>query len=280
MIGRRDEILQAFKETGIEYREQIEIQNARISDRNAEYADFLYNRLQREGHLQRDCQRLVNTDRNVYGACMVALGHADAMVTGVTRDWPTAYDSVRQVLDPMEGHSVIGISIAICRGRTVLIADTSVYDMHTAEELADISEEAARVARRLGYEPRVALLAYSTFGNPPGKRASYVRDAVKLLDQRGVDFEYDGEMGADVALSREAMALYPFCRLSDTANVLIMPAFHSASISTKMLQVLGGSTLIGPLLVGLEKPVQIATLGATDSALVNMAALAAYDISG
>lgn len=280
LIGRTEEVMAGFKDAGIEYREQIEIDNAAVSGRNTEYADFLYARLQRSGYLQRDCQRLVNTDRNIYGACMVALGHGDAMVTGVTRDWPTSYDAVRMVLDPMEGHKSIGISIAVCRSRTVLIADTSVHDWHTAEELADISEEAARVARRFGYEPRVALLAYSTFGNPPGPRAEYVRDAVKILDKRGVDFEYDGEMGADVALSRDAMALYPFCRLSDTANVLVMPAFHSASISTKMLQTLGDATVIGPLLVGLEKPVQIATLGATDATLVNMAAIAAYDISG
>ncbi len=280
LIGRTEEIMEGFQAAGIEYREQIEIDNAAVSGRNTEYADFLYARLQRSGYLQRDCQRLVNTDRNIYGACMVALGHGDAMVTGVTRDWPTSYDAVRMVLDPMEGHKSIGISLAVCRSRTVLIADTSVHDWHTAEELADISEEAARVARRFGYEPRVALLAYSTFGNPPGTRAEYVRDAVKILDKRGVDFEYDGEMGADVALSPEAMALYPFCRLSDTANVLVMPAFHSASISTKMLQTLGDATVIGPLLVGLEKPVQIATLGATDATLVNMAAIAAYDING
>ncbi len=280
LIGRTEEIMEGFQAAGIEYREQIEIDNAAVSGRNTEYADFLYARLQRSGYLQRDCQRLVNTDRNIYGACMVALGHGDAMVTGVTRDWPTSYDAVRMVLDPMEGHKSIGISLAVCRSRTVLIADTSVHDWHTAEELADISEEAARVARRFGYEPRVALLAYSTFGNPPGTRAEYVRDAVKILDKRGVDFEYDGEMGADVALSREAMALYPFCRLSDTANVLVMPAFHSASISTKMLQTLGDATVIGPLLVGLEKSVQIATLGATDATLVNMAAIAAYDING
>ena len=280
LIGRTPQVMEAFKSAGIEYREQIEIDNASISDRNAEYADYLYGRLQRSGYLLRDCQRLVNTDRNIYAACMVALGHGDALVTGVTRDWPTNYDAVRLVLDPIEGRRSIGVSLAVCRGRTVLIADTSVHDWHDAEALADISEEAARVARRFGYEPRVALLAYSTFGNPPGKRAEYVRDAVKMLDQRGVDFEYDGEMGADVALSRDAMALYPFCRLSDTANVLIMPAFHSASISTKMLQTLGDATVIGPLLVGLEKPVQIATLGATDSTLVNMAALAAFDING
>lgn len=280
LIGREALIMEAFKSTGVEFREEMEIHNARDSHRNDEYSEFLYGRLQRQGYLLRDCQRMVNTDRNIFSACMVALGHADAMVTGVTRNWSTAYDDIRRVLDPLPGQRVIGVSIAICKGRTVLIADTSVHDMHTAEELADIAEQTASVARRMGYEPRVALLAYSNFGHPPGERAEYVRDAVHILDERTTDFEYDGEMTAEVALNRKAMAAYPFCRLSDTANVLIMPAFHSASISTNMLQELGGSTVLGPLLVGLTRPVQIATLGGTDTTLVNLAALAAYNISG
>jgi malate dehydrogenase (oxaloacetate-decarboxylating)(NADP+) len=170
--------------------------------------------------------------------------------------------------------------VVISRGRSILVADTSVHDMPDSEQLANIAVESAAVAARLGFVPRVAMLAYSTFGHPKGERSQTVADAVKILDHRGVDFEYDGEMAADVALNKSAMALYPFCRLSDTANVLIMPAFHAASISTKMLQELGGGTVIGPLLVGMSKPVQIATLGATDADLVNMAALAAYDLTG
>jgi malate dehydrogenase (oxaloacetate-decarboxylating)(NADP+) len=158
----------------------------------------------------------------------------------------------------------------------VLVADTAVHDMPSSDELADIAEEAAAMARRMGYDPRVALLAYSTFGHPPGERAERIQEAVKILDKRHVDFEYDGEMAADVALNARAMEQYPFCRLSGTANVLVMPAFHSASISTKMLQELGGSMVIGPLLVGLDKPVQIVPLGAKDSDIVNMAAVAAY----
>ena len=159
----------------------------------------------------------------------------------------------------------------------MLVADTAVHDMPTAEELADIAEEAARMARKLGYEPRVAMLAYSTFGQPRGERSNSVRDAVAILDKRRVDFEYDGEMAADVALNAELMAQYPFCRLSGPANVLVMPAFHSASIATKMLQELGGSTVIGPLLVGLNKSVQIVSLNARDTDIVNMAAIAAYN---
>ncbi len=280
LVGREDQIKEAFRAIGLNHRDAIEIQNARLSQNNREYAEFLYARLQRKGLLFRDCQRLVNNDRNVFAACMVALGHADGMVTGTTRNWSTAYLDICHALDPKPSHTVIGVSLVISRGRSVLVADTSVHDMPNAEQLANIAVEAAAVAQRLGFDPRVAMLAYSTFGHPKGERSERVAEAVKLLDRRGVDFEYDGEMGADVALNREAMALYPFCRLSDTANVLVMPAFHSASISTKMLQELGGGTVIGPLLVGMAKPVQIASLGATDSDLVNMAALAAYDISG
>ena len=199
------------------------------------------------------------------------------MVTGTTRNYSTALEDVRRCIDPQPGHRVIGVSLALTRGRTVLVADTAVHDMPTAEELADIAEEAAGLARRLGYEPRVALLAYSTFGHPTGERSERLREAVKILDNRRVDFEYDGEMGADVALNAHRMEQYPFCRLSGIANVLVMPAIHSASISTKMLQELGGSTVIGPLLVGLEKSVQIAQYGAKDTDIVNMAAIAAYN---
>ena len=273
-------MLDAFRSSGIARNDNIEVHNARLSLQNREYAEFLYSRLQRQGYLFRDCQRMVNTDRNIFAACMVACGHADGMVTGTTRNWSSAYQNIRKVLDPKPGRTVIGVSLVIARGRSVLVADTSVHDMPNAEQLANIACEAAKVAKRLGFDPRVAMLAYSTFGHPKGERSERVIEAVKILDSRGVDFEYDGEMAADVALNRKAMALYPFCRLSDTANVLVMPAFHSASISTKMLQELGGSTVIGPLLVGMEKPVQIVNLGATDSDLVNMAALAAYDISG
>jgi malate dehydrogenase (oxaloacetate-decarboxylating)(NADP+) len=189
-------------------------------------------------------------------------------------------EDVAHVIDPKPGHRVIGVSLVISRGRTVLVADTAVHEMPTAEELADIAEEAAGVARRIGYEPRVAMLAFSTFGQPPGERSQRLIEAVQILDKRRVDFEYDGEMAADVALNPKAMAAYPFCRLSGPANVLVMPAFHSASITTKVLQELGGATVIGPLLVGFDKPVQILTLGARDSDIVNMATLAAFNISG
>jgi malate dehydrogenase (oxaloacetate-decarboxylating)(NADP+) len=280
LIGREERIKQAFTDAGVEQRREFMLINAALSDRAEDYAEFLYRRLQRKGYLLRDCRRMVNTDRNIFGACMVALGHAEAMVTGVTRNWSTAYEDIRRVLDEKEGHTAIGVSLVLTAGRTVLVADTSVHDMPTAEQLANIAVEAAKVWRRLGNEPRLAMLAYSTFGHPRGERSERVREAVQLLDARGIDFEYDGEMAADVALNKAAMRLYPFCRLKDTANVLVMPAFHSASISTKMMQEIGGATVIGPLLVGLSHPVQIVGLGAKDTDIVNMAALAAYDITG
>jgi malate dehydrogenase (oxaloacetate-decarboxylating)(NADP+) len=280
LVGREDRVRETARNLGIELGDGIEIHNARLSHRNADYAGYLYERLQRRGYLVRDCQRLVNQDRNHFAACMVALGDVDAMVTGVTRNFSVALGEIRHVIDPKPGHRVIGVSLVIARGRTVLVADTAVTEMPNAEEIAEIAIEAAGVARRLGYEPRLALLAFSTFGHPPGERSLRVQGAVRLLDQRRVDFEYDGEMAADVALNPDLMAAYPFCRLSGPANVLVMPAFHSAAISTKMLQELGGATVIGPLLVGLDKPVQIVNLSAKDSDLVNMAALAAYNVGG
>jgi malate dehydrogenase (oxaloacetate-decarboxylating)(NADP+) len=280
LVGREDLVRSMAKETGIDLGEGIEIVNARLSTRNASYTNYLYERLQRRGYLIRDVQRLVNQDRNHFAACMVALGDADAMVTGVTRNFSIALEDVQRVIDPKPGHRVIGISLVIARGRTVLVADTAVTEMPKASELADIAIEAAGVARRFGYEPRLALLAFSTFGHPPGERSAHVIEAVRILDGKRVDFEYEGEMAADIALNPLLAGAYPFNRLSGPANVLVMPAFHSASISTKMLQELGGATVIGPLLVGLDRPVQIVQLGAKDAQLVNMAALAAYNVSG
>jgi len=280
LVGREQRVRDTANAAGIELGGGIEIINAQLSNRNAVYAAYLYERLQRQGFLQRDCQRLVNQDRNHFAACMVALNDADAMVTGVTRNFSVALSDVMHCVDAKPGHRVMGVSLVVARGRTVLVADTAVTEMPGAEDIAEIAVEAAGVARKFGYEPRLALLAFSTFGHPPGERATRVQEAVRILDQRRVDFEYDGEMAADVALNADLMAAYPFCRLSGPANVLIMPAFHSAAISTKMLQELGGATVIGPLLVGLDRPIQIVGLSATDSELVNMAGLAAYNVSG
>jgi malate dehydrogenase (oxaloacetate-decarboxylating)(NADP+) len=282
LVGREDRVQETAAFAGIELegREGIEIHNARLSKRNSVYAQFLYERLQRQGFLFRDCQRLINQDRNHFAASMVALGDADAMVTGVTRNYSIALADVQRVIDAKPGHRVIGVSLCLARGRTVLVADTAIHEMPSARELAEIAIEAAGVARRLGYEPRVALLSFSTFGHPKAERAEKIQEAVRILDGMRVDFEYDGEMSADVALNRDLMAQYPFSRLGGPANVLVMPAFHSASISTKMLQELGGAMVLGPLVVGLDKPVQIVSLGSTDADIVNMAALAGYNIGG
>ena len=278
LIGTEHIVRERMGELGLEERSDIEICDTRQSAARDSYAEFLFQRLQRRGRLKSDCTRLVNNDRNIYGACMLAQGDADAMVTGVTRSYSITLEEVSQVIDPRPAHRVMGISMLIARGRTVLVADTNVIDMPTAEELADIAIQSSATARALGHEPRVAMLAYSTFGHPEGDRSVYVREAVRLLDERNVDFEYEGEMAADVALNREAMRRYPFCRLSEPANILIMPAIHSASISTKMLEELGNATLIGPILVGLEHSVQIARIGATATEVLNMAAIAAYGL--
>ncbi len=277
LVGRAEKIEQAFEKAGIKRPQEIEIQTVEAGESNKQYVDFFYERNWRKGFLYRDCARLVRLDRNVFSSCMVGMGHADAMITGLTRNWYISYKNVQYALDPKPGRTVIGVTLVINKGRTVLLADTAIHETPSPEQLADIAIEAARAARRFGYEPRVALLAYSTFGYPKGQSAGRMKEAIKTLDQRGVDFEYDGEMAADVALSAEAMSLYPNCRLSQPANVLIMPGWNSASVSMKMLETLGGSTVIGPMLVGLEKPVQIAKFGASDSDLVNLAAIAAYD---
>jgi len=280
LVGREDRVRATAAEAGIELDEGIEIINAALSKRNTVYLNYLYERLQRQGYLLRDVQRLVNTDRNHFAALMVANGDADAMVAGVTRNFSVALEDVRRVIDTKPGHRVIGLSLVVARDRTVLVADTAITELPTGEDLADIAIEAAGVAKRLGYVPRVGMLAFSTFGHPAGERSEKVIEAVRILDHRRVDFEYEGDMAADVALNPELALAYPFSRLSGPANVLVMPAFHSASISTKMLQELGGATVIGPLLVGLDRSVQLVQLGAKDTQIVNMAALAAFNISG
>ena len=278
LIGREERISETMERLGIESLEGVEILNAALSqESNERYADFLYQRLQRNGYLYRDCQRLVNQDRNIYASCMLALDEADAMVTGVTRSYNAAYDDVRRVIDAQRGKRVFGLSMVLARGQTVFVADTTVHELPSSVEMADIAVQTAEVARRLGHEPRVAMLSYSNFGDPGWPTADRVREAVALMDSRVTDFEYDGEMSADVALNPDLKEVYPFSRLSGPANVLVMPALHSANISSKLLQELGGGTVIGPILVGLSKPVQIAAMGASVGDLVNMAALAAHE---
>ncbi len=278
LIGREDRIADTVAQFGLGDLRGIEIHNARLSQENHRYTEFLYSKMQRKGFLFRDCQRLVNQDRNVFAACMVALNDADAMVTGLTRSFSVCFEAITNIIDTVPGERVIGLSIAIIRGRTYFIADTNIHEVPTAEELADIATEAAAYARKMGHEPRVALLSHSTFGNPMRDNDQRLRDAVGVLDSRGVDFEYDGEMSATAAINAELMReLYPFCRLSGAANVLVMPALHSAHISTRLLRELGGGTIIGPMLRGLTRSAQIMPLGASVNDCVSIAALAGYD---
>jgi malate dehydrogenase (oxaloacetate-decarboxylating)(NADP+) len=211
---------------------------------------------------------------------MVAHGYADAMITGLTRSYRTVLDDVLKVVDPRAGHRIFGITLMLARGRTVFIADTTVHELPDTETLADITIQTAALVERMGLTPRVALLSFATFGNPPVDKAARIRDVVAELDRRAPGFEYDGEMGADVALDPELLALYPFCRLKGPANVLIMPALHTANIASKLLQQLGGGIVIGPLLTGLAQPVQIMPMNATVSDILNMAAIAAFDAAG
>ena len=276
LVGREKPIYDNMKLLGVEKPENFTVLNARLFDRNAEFTEYLYGRMQRKGFLRRDAQRLVNNDRNVFSALMLNHGLADGMVTGVTRSYDIALRDVRLVLNHVENERTMGVSVVVNKNRTLFIADTNITELPTADDLADIAETTAGFARQFGFEPRVAFLSYSTFGNPVGERMQKVRRAVEILDERETDFEYEGDMAADVALDPLHTLTYPFSRLTGAANVLVMPAIHSASISTKLLDSEGGATVLGPFLTGLEKPVQICPLGATASEIVQMATLAAF----
>jgi malate dehydrogenase (oxaloacetate-decarboxylating)(NADP+) len=278
LVGRPEVIKAGLRKAGLA-EDLLQICVPFSAEEAKPYIDTLYKRIQRRGGLYRDAVRMVTNDRNIYAASMLKAGDADAMVTGTTRNYAQALADVRQVLDPPPGQRPMGMQVIFARGRVVLIADTSVTEMPTAEQLADIAIQAAATARRFGLTPRVALLASSTFGFPRSERSERIIEAVQILENRGVDFEYDGEMAVDAALDKEKLALYPFARITDTANVLIMPAVHSASISTKLLQQMGHASVMGPMLVGLEKSVQIAPLGARMSEIYNAAVIAAYDIN-
>jgi len=277
LIGREELVKEAMDRVGIPSRNGIEIHNARLSTANQRYVELIYGRLQRQGFLRRDVQRMVNQGRNVFAACMVASGDADGMVTGITRRFPECFSDVTRVIDRARDRVPIGYSIVVSRGRTVFIADTSVNETPTSEELGTIACQMASNARKMGHEPRVAFLSFTNFGSREIDRIARIRNAIRLLRERDVDFEFDGEMQVDTALNYELMkSIYPFCRLTGAANVLIMPGLHSANIASKLMQQMGGATVVGPIIDGLEQPVQIVTLGATVNDLVTHAALAAY----
>ena len=280
LVGREAPIREGLARIGVPDIDAYEIHNSANSPLVARMVERLYARLQRRGHLLRDVQRMVNHERNIFGAMLVELGEADVMLTGVTRNFATTYRQVRNVIDPVPGHRPFGLHLFVGKSDTIFIADTTVNERPDAAMLADIAERTAGVARRMGQEPRVAFLSYSNFGNPAGGIVKDLRDAVKLLDERQVGFEYEGEMSADVALNPAMRSQYPFSRLSGPANVLIMPGLHSANIVAKLLKELAGGRVIGPLLVGMSRPVQIAPMTATASDLVTMAVLASTEVVG
>ncbi|MCC8429047.1 NADP-dependent malic enzyme [Reyranella aquatilis] len=277
LIGREEQVRETMKSLGITDDSGMEIHNARLSTKNAPYTELVYRRLQRDGYLHRDVQRMVNQGRNVFGACMVAMGDADGMVTGITRRFPECYADVKRVINIDLNKVPMGYSIVVSRQGTVFLGDTSINETPTPEQLATIAKQMAKNARMMGHHPRVAFLSFSNFGSREIERIDRIRKAIRLLDAEEVDFEYDGEMQADMALDFELLkSTYPFTRLTGPANVLVMPGLHSAHISSRLMQSLGGVTVIGPVIDGLSKPVQIVQMGATVSDLVNHAALAAY----
>ena len=279
LIGREEMIREGLKSAGLPVDAEFEIYHSRTATNSETYTDYLYGRLQRRGFLRRDAIRLVNTDRNVYGACMLAHGHADGMVTGVTRHYDVALENVRLALDPRPGERLIGLCIILAKQRTLFVADTNITELPTSEDLAEIGVQVAHAARDLGYQPRLAFISHSNFGNPDTEHSRRVANAVKILDSRAdIDFEYEGEMTPRMALNERGREIYPFSRLKGEANVLVTPGVHSAAISTKLLGEVGGATVLGPLLIGLTRPVQIAQVGARVQDIVTLAAMAAYNL--
>jgi malate dehydrogenase (oxaloacetate-decarboxylating)(NADP+) len=277
LIGREERVRETMASLGLGQADGVEIHNARLSQSNRKYADFLYSRLQRRGYVFRDCQRLVNQDRNVFAAAMVATGDADALVTGLTRSTYVCIEDILLAIDPQPGRIAFGLTLMVgARGRTLFIADSVMHFRPDPKQLADICCGAAAAARELGHEPRVALLSHSTFGNPMHVTVNTMREAVAELDARQVDFEYDGEMSPDVALDMTYREIYPFCRLTGPANVLVMPGLHSAHITSQLAPRLGGGSTIGPLLIGLTHAAQVVQRNAAVSQIVELAALAAH----
>jgi malate dehydrogenase (oxaloacetate-decarboxylating)(NADP+) len=277
LVGR-EEVYDLLKEIGVENPHDYEVLNSRNSPLVGRAVDFIYAKHQRHGMLRREIERLVNQDRNYFAAAMLALGEADAMITGTTRPFSQSLRQVRLVIDDEPGATAFGVTVVVGRNHTVLVADTAVTERPTPEQYAAIAMRSSAFARRMGLEPRVAFTSYTTFGNPPGVHIEGLRDAVSILDGFKADFEYEGEMAPDVALNYDMQKrFYPFTRLSGPANILVMPGLQSASISAKLLRELGGESVLGPYMLGLDFPVQIAPMTASASDLVMLAVLAGGD---
>jgi len=280
LVGRTEQVKAKLAELGIDNPDDFQIENSALSEYVPAMVEALYERLHRRGFMERDVRRMVNQDRNIFASMLLKLGVGDAMVTGMTRTFAQTIREVRHVLDPKEGQLPFGIHLMIGKNYTVFLADTTVNERPSAEDLARIATETAAVARRLGHEPRVAFLSYSTFGNPAGRWLEPLRDAVAILDAQNPGFEYEGELAPDAALNPTVMANYPFSRLSGPANVLIMPGLQSANISAKLLRELAGNATIGPMLIGMEKPVQIVPMTAIAPDVLTLAVLAAAGVAG
>ncbi len=277
LIGKKEIVKEKLREIGLDENYNIEIINSTDNEKREKYVKFLYEKMQRsDGLLERDCDRLIRNDRVIWGSCMVSCGDADAMVTGNTRRYTSTLDKVKQVAEARKGEIIFGLNIMVNRGRTVFIADVVVHEIPTAEQLSEIAISSARVVKLFGYEPRVAFLSHSTFGTPKTKATKNMRDAVELLKEKKVDFKFDGEMQPDVALDTKYKELYPFSEMVGNANVLIMPGRHSAAISFKLMKSLSAVKVVGPLLIGLGQPIEIAPLRSSTSDILNLASIAAY----
>ena len=280
VVGREQDVKDKLEAEGLgDAVRELRIVNAANTDYLDTYKDFLYARLQRKGFDRQDIHRLAARDRHVFASLMLAHGHADGMVTGATRKSSHVLDLVNHVFDARPKDGAVGVSAVLSKGRIVLIADTLVHEWPDEEDLADIAERGAAVARTLGLTPRVAFCSFSTFGYPVSERATKMHVAATVLDRRGVDFEYEGEMTVDVAMNAQAAEAYPFSRLTGPANVLVVPARHSASISVKLMQEMADATVIGPILAGVDKPIQICSTVSKANDILNMAIIAACNVT-
>ena len=276
IVAKEKRVKERMHEIGLDENYELEITNSTDKAKREKYTQFLYNRCKREGLLERECDKLIRNDRVIWGACMIACGDADAMVTGNTRRYSETLEKIRSVVEARPGEILFGLNMMISKARTVFIADTTVHEFPSAEQLAKIAISSARIAKLFGFEPKIAFLSHSTFGIPKTQRTKHVRDAVEILENKSVDFKFDGEMQPDVALNKKYKELYPFSKIVGDANVLIMPAIHRAAISTKLMKTLGGAKIIGPFLVGLNSPIEIAPLRSSTSDILNLASVAAY----
>ena len=277
LVGKEDKIKEQIKSIGYNENFDIEIVNSKDTSKREKYAKYLFKKLQREqGMLERDCDRLIRNDRVIWASCMVASGDADAMVTGNTRRYSSSLEKIIKVVDPRPGEIMFGLNLIVNRGKTIFLCDTSVIEYPDANQLANMAISAARVVRLFGFDPKVAFLSHSTFGQPITDRTKRISDAVKILKKRNVDFKFDGEMQPDVALEELYKELYPFSEIVGNSNVLVMPSQHSAAISYKMIKSMSRAKVIGPLLIGLGLPIEIAPLRSSTSEIINLASIAAY----